>query len=169
MGTAIELDVNADAALRQTLEYWQSLRGPRRMPARKDLNPADIPRLLPKLMLADVGRVDAGTDFPPIRFRLVGTEVVGRFGYELTGCSLSEIDYGDQADEVATLYRRTVDDGRPHFPHAAFAFAVVRRRHQRQHDPDSGSLPINPLPDARVRIGLRPAWRIGLPGRITSE
>jgi hypothetical protein len=120
MGTAIELDVNADAALRQTLEYWQRLRGPRRMPARKDLNPADIPRLLPKLMLADVGRVDAGTDFPPIRFRLVGTEVVGRFGYELTGRNLSEIDYGDQADEIAALYRRTVDDGRPHFARIPF-------------------------------------------------
>ncbi len=120
MATAIELDENADTALRQTLEYWQRLRGSRRMPARKDLNPADIPRLLPKLMLADVEKEKVEADFPPIRFRLVGTEVVGRFGYEFTGRNLSEIDYGDQSDEVATLYRQTMDDGQPHFARIEF-------------------------------------------------
>jgi len=116
---AIELDECTNAALQQTLDYWQQLRGQRRMPARKDLDPADIPRLLPKLMLADVALGaadgDAGDAPPQIRFRLVGTEVVGRFGYEMTGYRLSEIDYGAQADEIADLYRKAVVCGRPQF------------------------------------------------------
>ncbi len=133
--TAKVLDVDADDALRQTLDYWRRLCGERRMPARKDLNPADIPRLLPKLMLADVTNppvgsgpdTDAGdamapapVQVPQIRFRLVGTEVSGRFGTELTGHRLSEIDYGAQADEVAALYRQVVDCGEPRFARIDF-------------------------------------------------
>ncbi len=120
MATAIELDHHADEALRQTLDYWLQLRGPRRMPARKDLNPADIPKLLPKLMLADVGETQNGADVPSIRFRLVGTEVVGRFGYELTGFDLTEIDYGIHTDEIAALYRQAVDCGQPQFAQIDF-------------------------------------------------
>ncbi len=90
------------------------------MPARRDLNPADIPRLLPKLMLAEVGGRSADTQAPQIRFRLVGTEVVSRFGCELTGCRLSEIDYGAQADEVAALFRRVVDSAEPQYARIEF-------------------------------------------------
>ena len=90
------------------------------MPARKDLNPADIPRLLPKLMLADVGDRAMNTEPLQIRFRLVGTEVVRRFDCELTGRHLSEIDYGARADEVAALYHRVVDRAVPQFARIDF-------------------------------------------------
>lgn len=115
MDVAGILDSGADDALWQTLNYWRSLCGKRRLPARKDFDPADIPRLLPKLMLADVSTPKAKSQAPQISFRLVGTEVVGRFGYELTGHHLSEIDYGARADDVADLYRRTVDSAQPQF------------------------------------------------------
>ena len=121
MGMAADMDKFADAALLQSLEYWQHLRGGRRMPARKDLNPADIPRLLPKLMLADVRRVASETQAPRICFRLVGTEIVGRFGYELTGRDLTDIDYGEQTDHVASLYRRAVDCAQPQFTQIEFS------------------------------------------------
>lgn len=45
MEVAGVLDVSANDALKQTLNYWQSLCGQRRLPARKDFDPADIPRL----------------------------------------------------------------------------------------------------------------------------
>ena len=38
MESAIELEQGTNAALQQTLDYWQQLRGQRRMPARKDLD-----------------------------------------------------------------------------------------------------------------------------------
>ncbi|MBL6952087.1 MAG: PAS domain-containing protein [Alphaproteobacteria bacterium] len=126
MVTAKVLDTGADAALQQALGYWQRVRGQRPMPARKDLNPADIPRLLPKLMLADVGGQATDTQAPQISFRLVGTEVIARFGCELTGCRLSEIDYGAQTDEVADLYRRAVDRGEPQYACIEFRQSRVR-------------------------------------------
>jgi len=124
------------------------MRSQRQMPARKDLDPADIPRLLPKLMLADVTsdvisdvapgetgkmtRAAARSEGPQIRFRLVGTEVVGRFGYELTGYRLSEIDYGNQSDEIASLYREAVASAQPQF--ARIEFWQGSNRHMRmQH------------------------------------
>ena len=117
---AIELEQGANATLKQTLDYWQHLRGQRRMPSRRDFNPADIPRLLPKLMLADVSGGDTSAKAPEIRFRLVGTEIVSHFGCELTGCQLSEIDYGARAGEIAGLYRKAVACGRPQYVSVEF-------------------------------------------------
>lgn len=65
------------AALRR---YWDDLRGRRGMPSRADIDPADIPRLLPSLFLVDVG-----STVDDLRWRLAGTEVVRLFGLELTG------------------------------------------------------------------------------------
>lgn len=145
---AIELDLSTDAVLQQTLEYWQRMRGQRQMPTRKDLDPADIPRLLRKLMLADVTsdvtsdvtpgetgimtRAAARSEGPQIRVRLVGTEVVGRFGYELTGYCLSEIDYGNQSDEIASLYREAVASAQPQFARIEF-WQGSNRRMRMQH------------------------------------
>jgi len=68
------------------LRYWQAQRGNRRMPARKDIDPVAIaPFLLPHLLLCDL--VDRGRR---IRYRLVGTDVVRRWGIDPTGCFLDE-------------------------------------------------------------------------------
>ena len=50
--------------------YWDAKRGPRPMPARADLDPCDIPELLPNLLLIDVAH-----DPLDFRYRLVGTIV----------------------------------------------------------------------------------------------
>src|SRR5438874_31119 len=52
------------------LSYWESIRGDRAMPRRGDIDPAEIPRLLPFVMLVDVS-----ADPLDFRFRLVGTEI----------------------------------------------------------------------------------------------
>jgi hypothetical protein len=58
--------------------YWLAQRGPRAMPARSDLNPGDIPALLPHLML-----VDKVADC--FRYRLIGTGVTREVGHDATG------------------------------------------------------------------------------------
>jgi hypothetical protein len=58
--------------------YWVSKCGSRRMPARIDINPAEIPALLPYLSIVD--RIDG-----QFRYRLVGTAVAEQFGRDLTG------------------------------------------------------------------------------------
>jgi hypothetical protein len=58
--------------------YWLAKRGGRRMPSRSDLNPAEIPHLLPHLSLVhwSGGR---------LCYRLVGTAIVEQLGRDLTG------------------------------------------------------------------------------------
>jgi hypothetical protein len=58
--------------------YWLSKRGDRRMPARVDIDPAEIPLLLPYISI--VHKVEG-----EFRFRLVGSAVARQFGHELTG------------------------------------------------------------------------------------
>ena len=61
--------------------YWLAKRGSRAMPARSDLNPCDVPALLPYLGL--VNKVDG-----QFRWRLVGTAVTQEFGHDPTGSIL---------------------------------------------------------------------------------
>ncbi len=97
----------ADQILSEVHAYWQSLLKGRAMPARTDLDPTDIPHLLPHLMLTDVlpdGRY---------RYRLVGTEVERRFGAPMTGRTLEELMFGDYLAYLTEVYRRVVVEKRP--------------------------------------------------------
>ena len=61
--------------VRQFLDYWESRRrGRSRMPGRPNLDPADIPGLLPGVFLVDVLLSGSGLRF---RYRLLGTEPDG--------------------------------------------------------------------------------------------
>jgi hypothetical protein len=73
--------------LRAMFDYWQSKAAGRRMPDRADIDPAEIPRLLPNITLVEIlpDRVDC------FRYRLVGTEIVRAFGREMTGRTTDDI------------------------------------------------------------------------------
>lgn len=58
--------------------YWRCKRGRRSMPSRDDIDPADIPALLPYISI--VHRIDG-----QYRFRLFGSEMAEQFGRDLTG------------------------------------------------------------------------------------
>lgn len=74
------------AAIRQLFLYWQSKCADGRIPRRTDIDPVDIPNLVPNLMIADIEH-----DPFRVRYRLVGTKVVQMTGYEFTGKYLDEI------------------------------------------------------------------------------
>ncbi|MCH2395582.1 PAS domain-containing protein [Oceanibaculum sp.] len=67
--------------LRQLYDYWEGKRGNRLMPARTDIDPVEIPGLLPNLILIDVERGERNR----YRFRLYGTEVCANRGADLPG------------------------------------------------------------------------------------
>ncbi len=94
--------------LRTLHDYWSAKRRGRRMPARPDIDPVEIPRLLPHLMLVSVSG-----EPPGFRFRLVGTEIVARYGAELTGRALDEVDLGTALGSVRSQYEETVRDTAP--------------------------------------------------------
>ena len=87
------------APLRQLHDYWDDRRAGRAMPARADLDPADIPRLLPNLILFDV---EPGSE--RLKARLVGTNVVRMYGTDYTGQYLDEIDFGDRRKAILHDY-----------------------------------------------------------------
>ena len=97
-----------EPGLRALHAYWSAKRGARPMPARADIDPIEVPRLLPHLMLVAV------SDDPlRFRFRLVGTEIVARYGAELTGRELDEIDLGGELGGVRSQYEETVRAAAP--------------------------------------------------------
>lgn len=101
--------------LRALYDYWRAkLRG-RRMPARPDIDPIEIPRLLSNLVLVSVSGAP-----PNFRFRLVGTEIVARYGMELTGRDLGDIDLGAEIDSVRSQYEETARDAAPTYCRHSF-------------------------------------------------
>jgi|GEM_PF-405096 len=92
--------------------YWQGKRHGQSFPSRADIDPLDIPALLPIVFLVDVEGDPA--DF---RFRLVGSEFARKFGADMTGRTLRDVnrhahseailrDYGICAKECISLASR---------------------------------------------------------------
>jgi hypothetical protein len=73
------IDAPRDADLRALHQYWDSVRGTRAMPARADIDPARMARLLPHIIMYNVA---PGGGFTT---RLVGDEIVRFVGRNTTG------------------------------------------------------------------------------------
>ncbi len=93
---------------RQIYDYWIGCAGSRSMPARPDINPAEIPRLLPFISLIDVDPA-----IEKSRVRLAGTRLRDVYDREITGLCLSELDLGSKRDYWMAAYRHTALDGKP--------------------------------------------------------
>lgn len=95
--------------------YWNTIRGDREMPSRAGFDPAEIPRLLPNIILIDVER-------NPLRFRirLYGTAIVAIRGRDLTGRYIDEPKVSNIADLTAQANREVVDTKQPHYMDAPY-------------------------------------------------
>lgn len=74
------------AAIRALFNYWRSKCPEGGIPRRADIDPVEIPRLMPSLLIVDI-------EYDPFRvkYRLVGTRIVEMTGFEFTGKYLDEI------------------------------------------------------------------------------
>jgi hypothetical protein len=98
---------NCAAEISELFSYWNSLRNSRQMPARRDMDPLDIPRLLRDIQLIDVS-------LTPLEFhyRLIGTRRVDSIGEELTGKKVGDVgsildDYRDVVEQNTYKYTQT--------------------------------------------------------------
>ena len=92
----------------QIFDYWYARRGTRAMPARKDIDPLDLRRHLPRLMLMEV------LDDPfRLRYRLVGTDVVAATGEDRTGRTSDTVAFFGNNPEVMNNYQSVVRDRAP--------------------------------------------------------
>ena len=94
--------------IEQALDYWDSKRAGRRMPARRDIEPTEIVGLLPYVVLIDVER-----DPLDFRYRLVGTGVAARFGRDHTGARFSSLMQQNKESEAWSAAARILEEKRP--------------------------------------------------------
>lgn len=98
----------ASRGQRQLFDYWLQAAGDRAMPARADLDPLKVPRLLPNLGLIDLRQgLDAGL------FRLAGTRLRDIYGREITGRRLSDVFSGRRAAYWQRIHARVAEEGLP--------------------------------------------------------
>ncbi len=97
-----------DERLTRLLDYWESRRAGRIMPARTDIDPVDIAWLLGHVLLIDVQR-----DPQRFRFRLVGTKTPRRHNVDFTGMWVDEIPFPEAARTLVASYRDLVALARP--------------------------------------------------------
>lgn len=102
-------DCSNDPILGKALAYWRRKRGDRMMPARRDVDPTEIPSLLPHLQLIEV------CDGPRFRYRLVGTSIVEAFGQDYTGKFVDEQFAGDRRRFIEEIYKTVCAERRPMF------------------------------------------------------
>jgi hypothetical protein len=96
----------AHPILGSALDYWLRIRGGRAMPARRDIEPADVPALLPHLQLVDIvaGR---------FRYRLVGTALVEAFGRDYTGQYPDEMFESARGPYICNVFTTVREARRP--------------------------------------------------------
>lgn len=86
------------------------------MPSRSDINPAEIPALLPHVVLLEVLReAPAGPDDPALdfRYRLMGGAVEAHLTMRYTGLRMSEIPHQRAPSRMWQNFSTVVETARP--------------------------------------------------------
>jgi hypothetical protein len=135
--------------LKTLYAYWQDLRGDRPAPARADIDPSAIPKILPHIGLFDVEH-----DPRRYRIRLMGTRIVSWYGCDLTGRYLDEIDFGDAERFTFAILDQVVDHMAPAHMSGEYTKQDGRRiRYERLYLPLSeDGRTVNMLLGAAVRL-----------------
>jgi len=91
--------------------YWDRKRGERLMPSRADIDPADLKRILPNIILAKIDH-----ESKRVRYTLVGTRCVAQAAMDYTNYYLDELDFGCDFDtDWHEVYRAVTRERRPVF------------------------------------------------------
>jgi hypothetical protein len=96
------------AGQRELFDYWIRAAGGRKMPARSDLDPLQLARLLPHL-----GLIDVRAGLEQACYRLAGTGLRDIYGQEITGKRLDELCSGERADYWRRVHARVAEGGLP--------------------------------------------------------
>lgn len=109
------LELNhATHLLQQGYRYWDAKRTGRPMPSRSDINPAEIPALLPHVVLLEVLR-EGDTAGAPLdfRYRLMGGAVEAHLTMRYTGLRMSEIPHQKPPSRLWQNFSTVVETARP--------------------------------------------------------
>jgi hypothetical protein len=91
--------------------YWTRKRGERAMPRRADLDPIEIPTLLPHVFLIDVKR-----EAPQLLiYRVFGTALVELFGFDFTAQEVGKGTLPEHLPEMRERYGRVIRERQPYY------------------------------------------------------
>ncbi|PJI37480.1 PAS domain-containing protein [Ferrovibrio sp.] len=79
-----------EPAIGHLYDYWQRQRGTHRFPARGDLDPIDMKPALGGITIFEIHPKADGDGFR-FRYRLIGSAIVARDGFDMTGRFLDEL------------------------------------------------------------------------------
>lgn len=100
-------------------EYWEHLRGDRKLPAKADFDPGPLRGVLPYLTVEELRR-----DPLRVRFRLVGTEQARFAAMDFTGRWLHELPWHpDVIVDLLGQYRRLLAAEAPIFGASCYAWS----------------------------------------------
>ncbi len=106
-----ELAFRAQLILREQRDlygYWRTCAQSKAIPSRYDIDPVDIPHLLPGLSL-----LDAGVELDALKYRLAGTRVREIYGTEITGRAVFDIGLQHKREYWASAYRKVIGEQTP--------------------------------------------------------
>lgn len=97
------------------LDYWQSKHGSNgSLPSRRDIDPIEIPHLLPVIYMLDVVKESGDLRF---KLRLVGTRVVEWCKRDATGLFLDSPEYALNDKSELDDFKRIVETRTPEYVH----------------------------------------------------
>jgi hypothetical protein len=92
-------------------DYWRSKIRRNRLPSRRDIDPVEIPKLLPHVLLTEISPEPFQA-----RYRLAGTALADIYGFDYTGSVLSAEREGEEAYAYyLEIYRRLCREKQPLF------------------------------------------------------
>lgn len=107
--------LHSDQRFGRLLRYVDGKRGGNRWAARADIDPSDIPKLLPNIWVIEVEPRPPGDTATRLRVRLAGTQVERIYGRSLAGAYLENLDWGHHSQRIFASLNRMADLGEGHF------------------------------------------------------
>lgn len=97
-------EILSSQLLRDAFHYWKSKARGGKPPRRGDIDPVEIPGLLPNLMLVEVD-----DQRRPAKIRLAGTAITEKLGYDPTGGDFEEHRRRGNNPDLAIGYHRLIE------------------------------------------------------------
>ena len=107
--------LRGDQRFGRLLSYADGKRGGNRWAKRVDIDPSDIPMLLPNIWIIEVDPRPPGGEAARLRVRLAGTQVERIYGRSLAGEYLENLDGGHHSARIFASLNRMADEGLSHF------------------------------------------------------
>lgn len=105
--TSLDFLTTCSPSLAGFYGYWDEKRGDRAMPSRADLDPIEMKRWLPGIIIVDV------LENPRrLVYRLVGSRSVALRQADVTGKTVAEAYHGTSLGDVLENYRLVIDEHR---------------------------------------------------------